>query len=68
MARAYNFSAGQLETRTWKDKDDKSHIVFEVKVNEFEFGKKVKGTDPADDKPIPEPKYEEVSPDDDLPF
>jgi single-strand DNA-binding protein len=38
---------GRLETRTWKDKEDKTRVVFEVNVGSVYFGEGKKSTAPS---------------------
>ncbi len=64
--------SGTLETREWTDKEDKRHSVVEVQAKEVCFGEKAetekdKGQ-PRQQEPEASANYEELPPDDDLPF
>ena len=62
---------GSIQTRNYTDKDGNKRTAFEVVVDEANFvdskGESSTGAD-VGYTPANDPRYEEVSPDDDLPF
>lgn len=63
---------GVMQNRTWDDKEGKRHTVTEVQVDEAFFVDS-KGDSPAAENPYTAtaetaPKFEEIGPEEDLPF
>ena len=60
---------GSIQTRTWTDQNNQKRYATEVMVDEALFvdGKNDNGQAPANTAQV-EPKFEELSEDDDLPF